>query len=77
MTLFEKIYFACLIISFVLFCIGCIIAIAGDEGIGAALCEPFIIQLILTIPYLVVKLILLIWGVEMHWFPSLRIGGTE
>ena len=77
MTIFEKIYFTCLIISIVLFCIGCIIAVAGDESIGMMLCEPFGIQLILTILYLVVKLILLIWGVEMHWFPSLRIGGTE
>lgn len=71
MTLFEKIYFTCLVITFILFCIGMVLSIASDEEIGIMLCSPFITQVILTILYLIVKLILHIWGVEIHWFPSI------
>ena len=73
MTLFEKVYFTCLIINIVLLFVAC--CLESDDGIKVI--QPFVIQFILTILYIVVKLILLIWGVEIHWFPSLRIGVAE
>ena len=71
MSLFEKIYFTCYVITFIPFCIGMVIAIAGDEDTGVMLCEPFAIQVILTILYLVVKLTLRIWEIDLDWFPSI------
>jgi len=74
MTLFEKIYFTCLIINVVLGFIAFVLENPDDSG---NLLIPFTIQFSLTFLYLVVKLILLIWGVEIHWFPSIRIGVAE
>ena len=73
MTLFEKIYFTCLIINFVLI----FFAIFLENEDASKTIVPLAIQVFLTILYIVVKLILLIWGVEIHWFPSLRIGVAE
>ena len=73
MTLFEKIYFTCLVVNIVLLLIACCL----ESGNSVKLGIPFTIQFILTILYMVVKLILLIWGVEIHWFPSVRIGVAE
>lgn len=64
MTLFEKIYFTVLIINFIV----CWVDIVTESIYD--LWELFVGQIILTILYEVVRLILFIWGVSVDLFPS-------
>lgn len=76
MTVFEKIYFTLLIINFVLLILGGMLQISESYSvcyIGTFLVYPFTIQFLLTLLYIIVKVILMIWGIELHWFPSVVI----
>lgn len=72
MTLFEKIYFTCLILNIVFFILSKmdvfeeLFDIIDLEWLGYLLG----IQLGLTVFYLNVKLILWIWGINIDLFPS-------
>lgn len=73
MTLFEKVYFTALFLSFVLLLLGL------DEDFWSKtsfdnylLDRPFFIITLLTCAYIVVKLILLAFGINISLFPSLR-----
>ena len=80
MTLFEKIYLTCLILNIVFFILGQAGALEDlyqtwnidFEWLGYLLGS----QIGLTIGYLVVKLILWIWGINISLFPSCRIVGN-
>ena len=73
MTLFEKIYFTCLILNIVFFFLGQFVVfdelfdIIDLEWLGYLLS----FQIELTVSYLVVKLILLIWGIHIDLFPCI------
>jgi len=78
MTLFEKIYFTCLILNIIFFILGQAgvyeewYDIIDLEWLGYLLgC-----QLFLTFCYLAIKLILWIWGIHISLFPSCRIVGN-
>lgn len=75
MTLFEKIYFTCLILNIVFF-------ILGQMDVFGWLLDANIIdiewlsyllgfQIVLTIGYLVLKFILWIWGINIDLFPCI------
>ena len=75
MTLFEKIYFTCLILNIIFFILGqCgvfddLINIIDLEWLGYLLGS----QVSLTVGYLIVKLILWIWGINIDLFPCVKI----
>ena len=75
MTLFEKIYFTCLILNIVFFILGqmdvfeWLFDIIDLEWLGYLLG----FQIVLTIGYCVVKLILGIWGINIDLFPCIKI----
>ena len=73
MTLFEKIYWTCLIVNIVLFVIGelddteCL-----DITVDITWLKDFLfLQIFLTICYLLIKAILFIWGIHIGLFPTL------
>lgn len=69
MTIFEKIYFTLLIINFILVFVGIILDNEG-YGIGESLMYLFMEQLVLTVVYEFIRLILFMWGVSVDLFPS-------
>lgn len=70
MTLFEKIYWTLFVINCVLGLIAMFLAIFDyDEYCWIA--EPLLFQILLTIGYLILKLILSIWGIHIELFPSI------
>ena len=76
MTLFEKIYFTLLIINIVLLILGGILQFSENGFvcyIGTILVYPFVSQFLLTLLYLIAKAILMIWGIELSWFPNVII----
>lgn len=73
MTLFEKIYFTCLALN-VMFFILAELDVFEDcsmdlEWLGDLLGY----QVVLTLGYLVVKLILYIWGIDINLFPCIKV----
>lgn len=72
MTIFEKIYFTLLIINFILVFVGIILDNEG-YGIGESLMYLFMEQLVLTVIYEFIRLILVMWGVSVDLFPSVVI----
>lgn len=77
MTLFEKIYFTCLVLNIVFFILGQIDVFEWllDANIIDIewLSYLVFIQIGVTIGYLVVKLILWIWGINIDLFPCIKI----
>ena len=75
MTVFEKIYFTCLVLNIIFFILGQTgffeewYDIIDLEWLGYLLGT----QLSLTVGYLIVKLILWIWGINIDLFPSIAI----
>lgn len=75
MTVFEKIYFTCLILNIIFFILGQmsvfdnLINIIDLEWLGYLLG----FQLSLTVGYLIIKLILWIWGINIDLFPCIKI----
>lgn len=75
MTLFEKIYFTCLVLNIVFFILGQMgvfeewYYIIDLEWLGYLLG----FQIGLTIGYLVLKFILFIWGINIDLFPCIKI----
>ena len=74
MTLFEKIYWTCLIVNIVLYCIGWLNDEFGDVfDLDLKWLKVFLIlQFFLTFCYWAVKLILWIWGIHISLFPSIK-----
>lgn len=76
MTLFEKIYFTCLVLNIVLFILGQmgVLEELYDYGIDLEwLGYLLAFQVVLTVGYLIVKLILWIWGINIDLFPCISI----
>lgn len=73
MTLFEKIYLTILIINVALCIINGIGSIDGFPTVIDWAEETFGLQILLTLAYLVVKLVLWIWGIHIDLFPSIRL----
>ena len=75
MTLFEKIYFTCLVLNIVFFILGQMgvfeewYDIIDIEWLGYLLG----FQIGLTISYLILKFILWIWGINIDLFPCIKI----
>lgn len=77
MTLFEKIYFTCLVLNIIFLILGLLgvyeewydIKNIDLEWLGLL----FGFQMGLTICYLIVKLILWIWGINIDLFPCIKI----
>ena len=75
MTLFEKIYFTCLILNIVFFFLGQTGAFEElyDYDIDLEWLGYLLgFQIGLTVCYLVVKLILWIWGINIDLFPCIK-----
>ena len=70
MTLFEKIYWTCFVISFVLYLVGWFLY-CNDYDEILWLIDPFSFQIVLTVGYGIVKLILWFWGIHIDLFPSI------
>ena len=71
MTLFEKIYWTLFVINLVLALIA-IICNLSEVGDLDWLCAFFEMQIIFTVGYWIIKLILWIWGIHISLFPSIR-----
>lgn len=65
MTLFEKIYFTCLILNIVFF-------LLGQATDTEWMCYLIFIQIGLTAIYVAIKLILWIWGINIDLFPCIK-----
>jgi len=76
MTLFEKIYWTCLVINIVLFSISCLddeIELFDILEWDADWLKCFLVlQCFLTFCYWIVKVICWIWGVHISLFPSIK-----
>lgn len=72
MTLFEKIYLTWLVVGIILLFIACF-ASEGDELLEIALFTPIELWGVFTIGYLIVKLILWIWGIDISLFPNFSL----
>lgn len=73
MTLFEKIYWTLLVINIVLAIISLFqgIEIVNVEIDLEWLCGFLGLQITFTVGYLILKLILWIWGIHISLFPSI------
>lgn len=73
MTLFEKIYWTLFVVNMILAVFACIFdeseIFENEEALGWA-AFLIIVQVVGTFGYLIVKLLLWIWGASIDLFPS-------